>query len=84
MFIVDLLPSFCLVPDRCADEGIICDGNADCITLVEMAPYCQCKLGYSGDGYNCYGEYIRHLLSPYNEWRVCHHILLSIQLTIGY
>ena len=40
-------------------EGVVCDYNADCVTLtsgVDSVKECRCKAGFTGKGEICTGE----------------------------
>ena len=43
--------------DECTHNGHPCHMNAVC-TQVDGEPVCVCKVGYSGDGFNCTGKNI--------------------------
>ena len=48
---------FCFTDqDECLTERGGCTERADCIN-TEGSYYCQCKVGYSGDGTTCEGVY---------------------------
>ena len=53
-----LLSAFYIVGDGTC-EGVVCDFNADCVTLNNSSDpekECQCRPGYAGEGVICNGE----------------------------
>ena len=50
--------SFLADVDECTTAKHRCDDNADCVN-THGSYNCICKLGYTGDGFNCRGEIIQ-------------------------
>ena len=46
--------------DECLNVTVTCGENAECLN-TEGSYSCQCKSGFTGDGYNCTGLF--HLAS---------------------
>ena len=42
--------------NECDESTDNCDSNADCSNTIGSF-MCQCKIGFSGDGVTCTGEY---------------------------
>ena len=42
--------------DECLNDTDICDEHANCAN-TDGSYTCECDKGYTGDGYNCAGEY---------------------------
>jgi len=60
----------CVDIDECATDSITCHENAECVNEVGSA-YCECKLGYLGDGVNnCEDDDECFFLTLFRKWNL--------------